>query len=169
MAKDTPEGVRLATALGHAVEGTPWHGPSVREILDGVSAADAAAHPIPTAHSIWEIVLHLTAWCDEVRRRLHEGEVRQPAAGDWPAVATPPDAAAWQAAQDAFVASHDALSAQLAAASVAQLDQRIGDERNAPLGSGLSARATAWGIVQHAAYHGGQIALLKRALKSRSS
>ncbi|MDX2183080.1 MAG: DinB family protein [Gemmatimonadaceae bacterium] len=169
MAKDTPEGVRLATALGHAIEGTPWHGPSVRDLLDGVSALDAAARPIAGAHSIWEIVQHLTSWCDEVRRRLHEGDVREPAAGDWPEVPSTADAARWQAAQDALVASHDALAAQLAAASVGQLDARIGDTRDAPLGSGLSARATAWGIVQHAAYHAGQIALLKRALAARET
>jgi hypothetical protein len=167
MAKDTSEGVRLATALGHAIEGTPWHGPSVRQLLDGVSVADAAARPIADAHTIWEIVLHLTSWCDEARRRLHAADVQPPEAGDWPEVPEPPSAAAWQAAQDALVASHDALAAQLAAASLAQLDLRIGDARDAALGSGLSARATAWGIVQHAAYHGGQIALLKRALEAR--
>jgi len=50
----------IADQISRAFRGESWHGPSVREVLAGVSAEDAAAHPIPGAHSIWEIVLHLT-------------------------------------------------------------------------------------------------------------
>ena len=41
--------------------------------------------PIPGAHTIWEIVLHLTAWTREVDRRVLGGEPRFPEEGDWPA------------------------------------------------------------------------------------
>jgi hypothetical protein len=51
----------LADQIRRAFWGESWHGPSVREVLAGVSAEDAAAHPIAGAHSIWEIVLHLTS------------------------------------------------------------------------------------------------------------
>lgn len=50
---------RLEEQLERALEGEAWHGPSVLEILEGVTAAQAAAHPIAGAHSIWELVLHL--------------------------------------------------------------------------------------------------------------
>ena len=57
-----PLGVEiLADQISRAFRGESWHGPSVREVLAGVSAADAAAHPIAGAHSIWKIVLYLTA------------------------------------------------------------------------------------------------------------
>jgi len=49
---------RLEEQLGRALEGEAWHGPSVLETLEGVSAEQAAAHPIAGAHSIWELVLH---------------------------------------------------------------------------------------------------------------
>ena len=48
----------LADQISRAFRGESWHGPSVLEVLAGVSAEDATAHPIAGAHSIWEIVLH---------------------------------------------------------------------------------------------------------------
>jgi len=50
---------RLEEQLERALEGEAWHGPSLLEVLEGVSAHQAAAHPIAGAHSIWELVLHL--------------------------------------------------------------------------------------------------------------
>ena len=35
----------LADQIRRAFWGESWHGPSVREVLTGVSAEDAAAHP----------------------------------------------------------------------------------------------------------------------------
>ena len=43
-------------------DGEPWHGPSLKEILSGVTAEQAAAKPLANAHSIWEITLHVAAW-----------------------------------------------------------------------------------------------------------
>lgn len=50
---------RLAEQLARALEGEAWHGLSVLEVLAGITAEQAAAHPIAGAHSIWELVLHL--------------------------------------------------------------------------------------------------------------
>jgi hypothetical protein len=47
---------RLEDQLERALEGEAWHGPSVLEILEGVSAHQAAAHPIAGPHSIWELL-----------------------------------------------------------------------------------------------------------------
>ena len=60
----------LADQISRAFRGESWHGPSVLEVLAGVSAEDAAAHPIAGAHSIWEIVLHLAGGYTLVLRRL---------------------------------------------------------------------------------------------------
>jgi hypothetical protein len=40
------------------------------EILEGVTAARAAARPIGSAHTIWELVLHIAAWDGAVLRRM---------------------------------------------------------------------------------------------------
>ena len=42
-------------------------------------AAEAASRPIPGAHSIWELVLHVAGWADVARARLTSGEPVVPA------------------------------------------------------------------------------------------
>jgi hypothetical protein len=60
---------RIEDQLRRAFEGHAWHGPAVRELLADVTAAKAAGRPLPSAHSIWEIVLHMATWERVVRRR----------------------------------------------------------------------------------------------------
>ena len=64
------ETARIRNQFERAFNGEAWHGPSVLALLDGVTAEQAAAHPIPGAHSIWELTLHIAAWEDACRRRL---------------------------------------------------------------------------------------------------
>ena len=47
-----------------------WIEVSLRDLFQGLTAAEAAAHLIAGAHSAWEIALHLAAWHDAVRRRI---------------------------------------------------------------------------------------------------
>ena len=163
----TPEHGALATDLERAVTGQPWHGPSLDMLLDGVDARAAAAHPIAGAHSIWELVLHMTAWTGEVARRLGGGEPDDPVEGDWPTVPAVPDDAAWRAARDGLHAAHAGVLRALADCPADRLPARVGTTSSASVGSGMSHRAMVRGLAQHHAYHGGQVAILKRALDAR--
>src|SRR5437588_12905188 len=69
------EPVRLADQIRRAFEGEAWHGDSVLELLKDVDAVTAAAHPITNAHTIWDLVLHIAAWDDDVRIRTGGVEV----------------------------------------------------------------------------------------------
>ena len=51
---------RIVELARQALEGEAWHGPAVLEILEGMSATVAATKPVPGAHSIWEILRHLS-------------------------------------------------------------------------------------------------------------
>jgi hypothetical protein len=66
------------------------------------------------------------------------------------------------------VAALDAANAELldslAGLSETVLDERIGDVRDRALGSGVTRYVTLHGLVQHHAYHTGQISLLKKAI-----
>lgn len=157
------EAERLADLVERVVEGDPWHGSNVLTVLAGLSAIDAARHPVEGAHSIWELVLHMTGWCDEVRARLGGAPAAEPACGDWPVVhdVSP---AAWAAATAQFVASHRELAAAIRRAGDGVLETPVRDPRNPPTGTGLSHYLTLHGAVHHTVYHAGQIALLRRAL-----
>ena len=53
------ECVRIADQLRRAFNGDAWHGPSMRELLTSVTPEQASSRPLPSAHSIWELVVHV--------------------------------------------------------------------------------------------------------------
>ena len=79
----------IANQVRRVYEGDAWHGPSLREALDGVTAEQAADRPIGQAHSIAELVAHISGWSDLVRRRIGGETVSEPDGGDWPVVSWP--------------------------------------------------------------------------------
>lgn len=160
-----PEPTRVANQLELALRGDAWHGPSLTELLSDVTAVEAAAYPIPGTHSIWEITLHINAWLGEITRRLGGKPPSQPEEGDWPATgeATP---ARWEAARTTVGLTAAELGKAIRGFPEARLEQVIGDERDAPLGSGVTYYVMLHGVIEHTVYHAGQVALLKRAVRN---
>jgi uncharacterized damage-inducible protein DinB len=153
---------RIVDQLEREHTGDPWHGSPLHAILDDVTAAQAAARPLPAAHSIWELVLHMTGWKDEVRRRLSGAPAAEPEGGDWPQVGTPSEAR-WRGAIANLDRAHADLIAAIRALPESSLHEPTNDPRNRPLGAGVSYYVLLHGIVQHDVYHSGQIALLMKA------
>ena len=135
----------------------------MREILRGVTHEQAARQPPNGAHSIWALVLHITGWRNEVARRATGGAAAEPAGGDYPDIGDP-TAARWKKALEALDASHANLVKVVQGMSDDHLLKPTNDPRNRPLGTGVSYYVTLHGIVQHDAYHAGQIAILKKIL-----
>ena len=157
------EAVRLIDQFQRAHDGDPWHGSPVKAILKGVTAEQAATRPPNGAHSIWELVLHMTGWRNEVAERAAGKPAGEPAVGDYPDVGDPTPAR-WKAALAALDASHDNLVMVVRDTADEHLLKATNDPRNKPLGTGVSYYETLHGIVQHDAYHAGQIAILKKVL-----
>ncbi len=157
---------RIVDELQREFSGDPWHGSPLLQILDGISAEQAASRPVAGAHSIWELVLHITAWKGEVRRRLSGAPASDPQEGDWPAVGDPAPERWWRALE-ALRAAHDRLLAAIRELPEEQLFAPTNDPRNRPLGTGVSYYVLLHGIVQHDVYHSGQIAILKKAPESQ--
>lgn len=156
-----PEIKRIADQLKRAYEGQAWHGPSLLEILSGVTAEQAKAQPIPGAHSIWQIVLHIAAWMDAVRERIEHGPVTEPTDGDWPTIEDTSEAG-WQQTLALLAERQQALLNIVAQMTDEQLKQRLGQEHDPPTASGYSAYYNLHGVIQHNLYHAGQIVLLKK-------
>jgi uncharacterized damage-inducible protein DinB len=154
----SPSIARLEDQLRRAFEGEAWHGPSVLEAIQGVTAEQAAAHPIEGAHSILELVLHLGAGHRLVLRRLNGDGHPLTHAEDWPPSSSSPDA--WAEAVATLKQLHADLMAAVSAFPEERLDQPIVPEPP------YTAFTQFIGITQHDLYHAGQIALLKRALGS---
>ena len=145
----------IADQLNRAFDGEAWHGPALIEILDGIDAGTAASHPIPDAHSIWELVLHIITWERVIGRRLQGEAVIPSDEENFPKVQQPTEAA-WVEAQRKLRETHADLIRRVFGMKESQLNDRVP-------GKDYDLRFMLMGAVQHAAYHGGQIALLKKA------
>ncbi|MGI8732663.1 MAG: DinB family protein [Pyrinomonadaceae bacterium] len=146
---------RIREQLKRAFTGDAWHGPSVLELLENVTASQAAARPITGAHSIWELVLHIGAWEDACRRRLTGDRAELPDEENWPPVDEISNDA-WAQTLVALRQGHDRFSEAIAAVDEARLDEPI-------LEGMTTVYATLHGAVEHDLYHAGQIAILKKA------
>jgi uncharacterized damage-inducible protein DinB len=148
---------QIVEELKLAFEGEPWHGPALMDILAGVDAKAASSHPIAEAHSIWELVLHVAAWERAINTRIVQRKALQLADEEnFPAV-TDTSEAAWRQAIEKLREDHRELVATASGLSESRLSER------AP-GKPYDIRFMLHGAAQHAAYHGGQIALLKKAM-----
>jgi uncharacterized damage-inducible protein DinB len=148
------EGERIANQLQRAIKGEAWHGPSVMELLHDVNSQQATAHPSLSAHSIWELALHIHAWLRAGRRRLAGDRAQLSDSEDWPAVKDTDDAS-WKETIASIEQAYEDLRA-----AVLQLDEGKLDE---PILPGMSSvYVTLHGVIQHCLYHAGQIAILKK-------
>jgi uncharacterized damage-inducible protein DinB len=143
---------RIANQLRRMYDGPAWHGPALMELLDGITQGQAAARPLPNAHSIWELVLHIAAWVRVARERLSATENRDPSPEEnWPAAT-----GAWTDA----LRSLEQEQRDLEQAILAFPDDRLNDP--APGTEPQTFYIMLHGAIQHVAYHAGQIAILKK-------
>jgi uncharacterized damage-inducible protein DinB len=152
-------GQRVAESIERAVSGPVWHGPSLSDLIGDVTAEQAAQHPVAGGHSIWELVLHMTAWTEIVRQRLvSTTAIEATPEQDWPAARGGEQSAEeWRAAVQRLKDAHRELAADVALLDDSKLIGRVAGREHSVL-------AMVHGIIEHDAYHGGQIALLKRAM-----
>jgi hypothetical protein len=88
-----------------------------------------------------------------------------PAEGDWPQTPSG-DADGWASVRARLDAAQSALLVSLRRFPEDRLEAMVGTDRDAPLGSGVTHRAMLHGLAQHNAYHGGQMAYVKHALRA---
>ena len=142
----------IADQLRRVYDGPSWLGPNLRELLSGVSAERAKQRPLSKAHSIWEITLHITTWLRVALERLSASEICDPTTEeDWPSVS-----GTWPEACTQLEAAVKALEQAILAFPSDRL------HRPAPASEPQTYYVLLHGIVQHCAYHAGQIALLAK-------
>ena len=148
------EVARIHDQLVRAYRGEAWHGAPVRDLVDGVNAEQAAHKILPHTHTIWEIVLHISAWQRAVLARLQGREMQLTPDADWPPVPDPIEPG-WSAALAELEETHRRLADAVAALDDASL------ERVVP-GKQYSVYFMLHGVIQHDLYHAGQIAVLRK-------
>jgi uncharacterized damage-inducible protein DinB len=146
----------IVDQLERAFEGDAWHGQSMSEILTNITAEQANARPLAETHSIWEIVLHTTAWQRAVRERLQGRPIASlPDEQDWPEIEDDSNHA-WCEAVRELRAEYELLREE-----AMQWSQR--DLGEITEGQRFTVYQMLHGVIQHDLYHAGQIAILKKA------
>jgi len=158
------ECIRIADQLNAAINGEAWYGDPVRQILEGITAKEALSHPIPEAHSIWELVLHVDAWVRFSSGAVHGTPIPpwpgMPKEDDWPPVHGKNDQE-WQQSLTTFFSNHQKLAVDIRACE----DERL----NATVpGRTYDFYHLFQSATQHAVYHAGQVALLKKTLRTKA-
>jgi uncharacterized damage-inducible protein DinB len=144
---------RLLDQLNRAFGGEAWHGPALRNLLDGVTEDQAKSHPLRGAHSILELVVHIGTWNDVVARRVGGTIVESNTVDDWADVSK----ISWKGAIEHLERAQSRLSDAVARLGNDDLEQPVA-------GAKRSKFSEIAGALQHTVYHSGQIALLKKAL-----
>jgi uncharacterized damage-inducible protein DinB len=147
----------IVDQLNRAFEGAAWHGPALREILEGIDAKTALAKPIAGAHCIWELVIHVSGWEQVVSKRLQGQTATLTDAENFGHIDSTTEQS-WQSAIAILRQNHAQLIKLVTALPESRLTDRVP-------GKDYDLRFMLYGDVQHVAYHAGQIAVLKRALR----
>lgn len=153
---------KLSTELYNSVFGDPWHGTCLKDIVNGISSEQANKRSIQSAHNIIELTLHISSWTEEILKRFNGNQPSPPEMGDWPQPKSQSKEYWKEVVQTLYVGTNKLIEV-VKKFPEDKLDEIIGEERNAPLGTGFSFEGLIIGLVQHNAYHSGQIALLKKS------
>jgi uncharacterized damage-inducible protein DinB len=142
---------RILDQLNRSWGGPSWTGVDIQPLLDGISEAQARAHPLPNAHSILELLSHMTTWMTAVASRL-SGETRElTPEEDWRDVTQLP----WPAAISEMENAQSHLSDVIARLTPDDLDKKVAGRK-------YTIYVMLHGVIQHNLYHAGQIGLLKK-------
>jgi len=151
--------INLVEELQKAYHGDPWHGGNVLDLLLIANPEKVFTHPIPNAHSIAELTLHLIAWTEEVIERINGSAAKMPSRGDWP-LPKENSTDEWNKILGEFKEANEQLLATIDQLDPEQWATVVKDKRNPALGTGVNNAQLINGLIQHHAYHAGQMALL---------
>jgi hypothetical protein len=88
----------ILIAFEYSFKHSDWVHP-LQEALSGVTAEEAGWRAGPDSKGIWDIVLHVANWNENIIQRMRTGEKCRPAEGAWPPPPEQKDEAAWITAQ----------------------------------------------------------------------
>ncbi|GAB3224735.1 DinB family protein [Algoriphagus aestuariicola] len=150
------ENDRIVSLFEKLYNGESWIDVPVQGTLLRISAADAGRRPLPNCNTIWEIVNHLIEWKVNVMQRL-QGKILETPANNYIYPVPDTSETAWQATLLRFDTLHRQWIDFLKKIDTSSY-QRIYPPNQ------MSYYEHIMGILQHEAYHLGQIVILAKPL-----
>jgi uncharacterized damage-inducible protein DinB len=148
---------RIADSYRAATVKGAWYGPSLAELLAQISPELATTTPLPAAHSISELLQHLLLWNERVRNTSDSNPMpRWQAEKEWAEPSIP-----WNELVSRWSRSRELLEEKIRNFPVEDLAKQVP-------GRDYAYEILLQGIVEHAIYHSGQIAMVLSMVRSRS-
>jgi uncharacterized damage-inducible protein DinB len=148
---------RIADSYRAATVKGAWYGASLAELLEQISPELRSTPPVPGSHSISALLQHLLLWNERIRNTSDTNPLPawQPEK-EW---AEPP--IPWNELVSRWTQSRELLEEKIRNFPVADLAKQVP-------GRNYSYETMFQGIVEHAIYHSGQIAMALSMLRARS-
>lgn len=138
-------------------DGSPWIDVNILSTLDEITAKEAATKPFPYFNSIWEIVNHMISWRETVLKRIHGENIESPEDNYFSEVRDRSEAA-WQKTRERLRASQEQWLKKIKKMKRKELELKHDF-------SSHSNYELIQGILQHDAYHLGQIRLQRKLVQ----
>jgi uncharacterized damage-inducible protein DinB len=149
----------IITTFHSVLEGSPWYGNSVMEILQEVDSATVYKKPNDNSHSLIELLYHMNTWTEFALKRLEKDQEKDLAAFeklDWREIN--PAEHDWKKGVAQFKVTNDLIIELLETKKNDKFLNEKVDYRE------YNFRFLLYGLIQHHIYHAGQIAYLKKLL-----
>jgi hypothetical protein len=148
----------LLALLDQGYQKKTWHGPNLKQSLNGVTARQASWRPARGRHNIWEFATHAAYWKHSVRRKIEGGkrgsfELQGSNFFERPITGKRTERA-WRKDKDLLDREHLALRKAAAAVNLSKISSKL-------LGA-------LYGVAFHDVYHAGQIRMLRRLMDDTS-
>ena len=146
---------RLQDLLHRIYDGDAFYGDSIVTVLSDIDTGGAFWVPDGAAHSIWQILRHMTVWTDIIRQRLTSPTIVEVESDEqnFPTAPSPSDQA-WNTAKADFKRALNALIEAAGHFPENKLDAGVPDRE-------YTFYMLLHGEAHHALYHLGQISLIK--------
>ena len=147
---------RIAKLFEDLYSGSPWIDVTIMDTLKNISVKQAAKKVTPERNSIWQIVNHMIAWRENVLLRIQGNEIVTPNNNYFTEIENTSETE-WQKALERLENSQHQWIAFLKTFEESQFEKIYPKNR-------MSYYEHIHGILQHDAYHLGQIVLLSKLI-----
>jgi uncharacterized damage-inducible protein DinB len=152
---------RISNLFEDLYNGDPWIGVNIRDTIKSLTPVEAAKKVFANSNSIWQILNHLLQWRINLLNRLNGEKAFSPVDNYFIEI-TDTTEEAWKKLLSDFDKSQEQWLLFLKNADEDSLDI-------IEPGSSYSRYTFIHGILQHDAYHLGQISMLAKQVKTKPS
>lgn len=145
---------RIRSLFEKLYDGDPWLDISIVPTLSKLSAVQAAKRPLANCNTIWEIVNHMVSWRLNVLRRV-QGELMTTPQSNYVEPISDASETAWKKSRDNFEAAQQQWLQLLTEFQESDFEKIYPPNQ-------MTYYEHIQGILQHDAYHLGQIVLLSK-------